>query len=224
MRFESDIFNGMQYLIRYPDGYVQGEKYPVILFLHGAGTRGNDLNLLQNNLFFSLTAQHTDFPFITVAPLCHGETWFDHFETLHRFIQFLYTQPFADIQRFYMMGASMGGYATWQLAISHPEFFAAIAPVCGGGMYWDAARLINVPIWAFHGAKDPTVFLEESEKMVNAVNARGGNAKLTVYPENLHDAWTDTYSNPEVFTWLLSHTNNNAKALKNEYSDGKKFG
>ena len=91
-------------------------------------------------------------------------------------------------------------------------------------MYWDAARLVNVPVWAFHGTLDPTVFVEESEKMVNAVNACGGNAKFTVYPDKLHDSWTATYENYAVFEWLLAHTNNNAKALENAYSDGKKFG
>ena len=75
------------------------------------------------------------------------------------------------------MGASMGGYGTWQLAMSMPKFFAAIVPICGGGMYWNAGRLINTPIWAFHGAKDPTVLCVESEKMVNHVNALGGKAK-----------------------------------------------
>ena len=92
-------------------------------------------------------------------------------------------------------------------------------------MYWNARRLVNVPVWAFHGAKDPTVLVEESIKMVEAVNKRGGNAKLTIYPENAHDAWTDTFSNPEVYAWLLTNKNENAKALINEYSQNiKDFG
>ena len=81
-----------------------------------------------------------------------------------------------------------------------------------------------MPIWAFHGAKDPTVFVEESQKMVDAVNKRGGNAKLTVYPENAHDAWSDTYSNPEVFSWLLEHEIKEISLEKSEYNDQKKFG
>ena len=122
------------------------------------------------------------------------------------------------------MGPSMGGYTSWALGMSMPEYFAAIVPICGGGMYWNAGRLINVPIWAFHGGKDSVVFVEESKKMVNAVNANGGNAKLTIYPENDHNAWSDTYSNYEVFEWLLSHKNENAKQLKNEYTDQKIYG
>ena len=118
----------------------------------------------------------------------------------------------------------MGGYGTWQLAMSLPELFAAIVPVCGGGMYWNASRLVNIPIWAFHGAKDTTVFKEESIKMVDAVNKCGGKAKLTIYPENGHDAWSDTYKNPEVFDWLLSNTNENSVKLIDKYKDSNIYG
>ena len=224
MEYQNGTFNGMDYWVRYPNGYAEGKKYPVILFLHGAGTRGTDLQLLKGNTFFAITERYENFPFIVVAPQCHKETWFDHFETLHAFTEFIFQNAFTDKQHFYLMGNSMGGYATWQFAISHPEYFAAIVPICGGGMYWDAARLVNVPVWAFHGTLDPTVFVEESEKMVNAVNACDGNAKFTVYPDKLHDSWTATYENYAVFEWLLAHTNNNAKALENAYADGKKFG
>ena len=81
-----------------------------------------------------------------------------------------------------------------------------------------------MPVWAFHGGKDPTVYVEESKKMVDAVNRAGGNAKLTVYPENGHDAWSDTYSNAEVFRWLLQQKKAGAAELSNKYGDAKKFG
>ena len=97
----------------------------------------------------------------------------------------------------------MGGYATWQMAMSRPELFAAIVPICGGGMYWNAGRLKDVAVRAFHGKQDYVVLVGESEKMVEAVKRAGGDAQLTVYPENGHDAWTDTYQNPAVFAWLL---------------------
>ena len=122
------------------------------------------------------------------------------------------------------MGASMGGYATWQLAMSMPDYFAAIVPICGGGMYWNAGRLVNIPIWAFHGEQDTTVFLEESEKMVDAVNRRGGNAKFTVYPYNGHDAWSDTYSNWEVYEWLLQHRKNTSKDIIEHFSNPNIYG
>lgn len=225
MEMEFFTFEQMQYLIRYPENYKTGEKYPVILFLHGAGTRSNDIKVLAGNSFFRLTAKHESFPFVCVAPLCHSETWFDQFETLKRFVEMVQKAEYTDPDRIYLTGNSMGGYGSWQLAISMPEVFAAMVPVCGGGMYWDAGRLKNLPIWAFHGDIDPTVFTEESVKMVEAVNKRGGNAKLTIYPNTKHDSWTATYSNPEVFAWMLTHNRPHAETeADNSYADVKKFG
>ena len=118
----------------------------------------------------------------------------------------------------------MGGYATWQLAMSMPDCLAAIVPICGGGLYWNASRLANVPVWAFHGAKDPTVLLEESVKMVDAVNRTKGEAKLTVYPENGHDAWSDTFRNPDVFAWLLKQKKKSDKPCCDGYNNSEKYG
>ena len=219
------VFQGLDCLMTTPDDFSESKKYPLIMFLHGAGTRNATPAAFTGNAYFKLTAQHEGFPFVTVAPICTGECWFDHGAQLIAMVKELAALPYVDETRFYLMGNSMGGYGTWQLAMCVPEYFAAIVPICGGGMYWDAGRLVNVPVWAFHGGKDPTVFPEESQKMVNTVNKRGGSAKLTVYPENGHDAWSDTYANREVFDWLLTHTNQNATALVNEYQgDQAKFG
>ena len=224
MNVKADIFEGMQYAVRFPENYNEGEQYPILFFLHGAGTRGNDINNILTHSFLRRPEKWPDFKFIIVAPLCHKNTWFDHFETLERFTLFIAAQPYADKSRIYLTGNSMGGYGTWQLAMSLPEVFAAIAPLCGGGMYWNAGRLANVPVWAFHGARDKSVFVEESIKMVNAVNKRGGNARLTIYPENGHNCWSDTYANPALYTWFLTHTNSNAEALIDEYNNSERFG
>lgn len=101
------------------------------------------------------------------------------------------------------MGASMGGYASWQLAMTRPDWFTAMIPICGGGMYWNSGRLKDVPIWAFHGAKDETVYAQESQKMVDAVNAAGGNARFIIYAENNHDSWSDTYNNYRLFLYSV---------------------
>ena len=217
MNIKIDQSENLKYIIRFPDGYKNGDRFPVIIFLHGAGSRGNDINILKNNPYFNIINKHLEFPFITVAPQCSQNTWFDMFEQLKRFVFKIYDENFTDKNKIYLMGASMGGYGTWQLAMSLPELFAAIVPICGGGMYWNAAR-IKIPVWAFHGAKDPTVLCRESEIMVEKVNLRGGNARLTVYPENKHDAWTDTYSNPEVYAWLLSHRRAGSEPAQDSYS------
>jgi predicted peptidase len=99
----------------------------------------------------------------------------------------------------------MGGYGTWTLAAAYPDRFAAIAPICGGGKAFMAYRLKDVPVWAFHGAKDNVVPVKESEELVNAIKARGGDAKLTVYPDAGHDSWTATYNNQELYDWFLKH-------------------
>ena len=225
MRFEEKKHKEIEYLVRYPNNYTAGEKYPVLIQIHGAGGRGASYEEIKNtHAFFSITEQMENFPFVVVAPICPGadDTWYDHFQSLKSLIIEAIESDYADKERIYVIGGSMGGYTTWELGMSMPERFAALVPICGGGMYWNARRLVNVPIWAFHGAKDPTVLVEESIKMVEAVNRRGGNAKLTVYPENAHDAWTDTFSNPEVYKWLLTNKNENAKSLVNEYSQNMK--
>ena len=195
----------IKYVIRYPDGYKPGERYPVLFYIHGAGGRGNDIDVIKNHTFFTLTEQHESFPFVSVAPQCYSNTWFDIFEQLQDFIKMICASDFCDPARVYFMGASMGGYTTWQLAMTMPETVAAIVPICGGGMNWNTARLVNVPVWAFHGDQDTTVYLCESEMMVNKVNKLGGSAKLTVYEGVGHDAWTATFNNPEVFEWLLTN-------------------
>ncbi len=223
MKSEIKSFEGLSYVIRYPREYRPEGKMPVLLFLHGAGTRGNDIEKLITNPFFTIT-NNMDLPFITVAPLCHANTWFDLFETLSALTAHIHSSDFADQNRFYAMGASMGGYAVWQLAMSHPELFTAIIPICGGGMYWNAARLKSIPVWAFHGMDDPTVKVEESRKMVDAVNQKGGNAKLTVYENCRHDAWSETYANREVYEWLLSQCQQNAVEQANLFDNSEKYG
>lgn len=215
----------LTYLLRYPEGFCPDQVYPIILHLHGSGTRGKTPEAVMKTDVFTLTAQQKTFPFLLAVPLCPPDTtWFDHMQELKALVQALSQQHCVDTARFYGMGASMGSYGIWQLAMSLPEVFAAILPICGGGMYWNAKRLVNVPVWAFHGGKDKTVLCEESQKMVDAVNKAGGTAKLTVYPENAHNAWSDTYSNPAVFTWLLSHTNRNDRDTADVYTDAAKFG
>ena len=225
MEYKEFSLGKLRYVIHYPNGFDEGVPHPVLIHLNGAGSRGNDIGPCVDVLSVTLGAKvFPEYPFVTVVPLCSTDTWFDLWEHLEELVRYVVSRPYADRSRIYLTGGSMGGYATWQLAMSMPEYFAAIAPVCGGGMYWNARRIVHLPIWAFHGGKDPTVFPEESQKMVDAVNQRGGNAKLTVYPENGHDAWTDTYSNPELYRWFLSHVNENPPIESDDYGDPARFG
>lgn len=227
MNYEARKFRNLEYIVRFPDGFEEEKEYPVIFFIHGAGGRGGKIEEAREHSQFLHIDKMDGFPLVCVAPICPcaTATWFDYFETLKDFVRHVIAFDFVDASRVYITGGSMGGYTTWELGMSMPELIAAIVPICGGGMYWNAGRLVNVPVWAFHGKLDPIVLVEESEKMVNAVNKRGGNAKLTIYPENKHDAWNDTYSNPEVYKWLLEQKNENAKKLVDEYSHNiKDFG
>jgi len=222
MIYTEQIFDGLEYLMSFPNNYDNTKKYPLLIFLHGAGTRNTNYEWLKRPVIYE-TLDKCGLEFIVVAPLCRKETWFDHFETLIRFVDYISRHENVDSSRVYLTGNSMGGYGTWQLAMSIPEYFAAIAPVCGGGMYWDSMRLTEMGVWAFHGALDKTVLLEESQKMVDGINKRGGNAKLTVYPDREHDSWTPTYSNPELYRWLLTHKKVD-KVTSEDYSDQKAFG
>ena len=224
MEYKILNYEKLKYVIRYPDGYKCGDKCPVLIYLHGAGGRGENIDVIRNHKVFLLTEKHEKFPFITVAPQCYANTWFDIFEQLQAFIKMIYASDFCDRERVYLMGASMGGYGTWQMAMSLPELFAAIVPICGGGMYWNTPRLKDVPVWAFHGDSDPVVLPRESERMVFRVKQCLGDAKLTLYENTEHDAWTPTFNNPEVFEWLLSNKKEATVEITDGYDDVEKFG
>jgi predicted peptidase len=196
-----------EYLLYLPKDYAQkSQKWPLMLFLHGAGERGNDLNLVKKHGPPKLVGQGKDLPFIIVSPQCpSGQWWLEKVDVLLALLDEIQSTYPVDPNRVYLTGLSMGGYGTWTLACQHPDRFAAIVPICGGGQSFMADRLKNVPVWAFHGAKDPTVPLRETQQMVDAVTKSGGQARLTVYPEAGHDSWTVTYENPELYQWLLSH-------------------
>ncbi len=207
--FEKTITKNLscEYLLFLPEGYSKNKKdWPLILFLHGAGERGSDLNKVKVHGPPKIVEKQKDFPFIVVSPQCPKDDWWtDKVEVLIHLLDDIVDRYNVDSERIYLTGLSMGGYGSWALAAEYPERFAALAPICGGGNRIMAFRLKNVPIWAFHGAKDNVVPLKQSEEMVEAIKARGGNAKLTVYPDAGHDSWTETYNNKELYDWFLKH-------------------
>jgi predicted peptidase len=178
-----------------------------MLFLHGAGERGNDLSIVKRNGPPKLIEEGKKFPFIIVSPQCPDRTDWDN-RSLMVLLDYIENHFRVDKNREYLTGLSMGGHATWSLAIQYPERFAAIIPVCARGYSQDVYVLKDVPVWAFHGEKDDIVPITDGEKMVRALKEAGGNIKFTNYPEANHDAWTETYNNPEIYEWLLSHSLN----------------
>lgn len=216
-------YNEIDYVIRRPENEKNGEKYPLVIYVHGAGGRGRDISLIKNHCFFTYSAQYLTGA-ISVAPQCYANSWFDIFEQLQDFIEFMIADRAVDRERVYLMGASMGGYGTWQMAMSRPELFAAIVPICGGGMYWNSGRLVNTAVWAFHGDSDPTVFPEESKKFIDNIAAWGGKkAKLTILENTAHNAWDPAFTNPEMWAWLLEQRNSYT-ATENKFNDVKKYG
>ena len=190
------------------DGAEKEKKWPLILFLHGAGESGDDLSKVKKHGLPKL-AESKDFPFIIVSPQSNGRGW--NPDALNGLLDDVIAHHRVDPERVYLTGLSMGGFGTWSLAAAHPERFAAIAPICGGGDAKQARLLKDLPIWVFHGAKDPTVPVARSEEMVKAIQDVGGDPKFTVYPEARHDSWTETYDNPELYTWFLAHTRRGPK-------------
>ena len=177
---------------------------PLIIYLHGAGSRRTGLSQLSHAGPIGELEKGRNIPARMVAPQCCGDTWFELFETLIDFAENTANESGVDKSRIYLTGVSMGAYAAWQLAMTKPDMFAALVPVCGGGMYWNAARLKNIPIRAFHGALDTTVLPEESVHMVAAVNNSGGKAELTVYPDMAHNSWERAFADDEMWKWMLS--------------------
>jgi len=206
------------YLLFLPAGYEANStnRWPLILFLHGAGERGSNVWQVTKHGPPKIAKQTTNFPFIVVAPQCPKKKIWSN-DLLLALLDEVETKYAVDTHRVYLTGISMGGFGTWSLGLSHPERFAAIAPICGGGeLITPLLTLVynnehtpflkTLPIWAFHGGKDPVVPVQESERLVDYLKAHGvPDVKLTIYPEAQHDCWTQTYANPELFRWFLQH-------------------
>ena len=204
----------LKYLLYLPSEYKDSgnKRWPLMLFLHGAGERGSDVQRVAIHGPLSLVKQGTNFPFIIVAPQCpSGQIWEN--EPLLQLLDTVQTKYRVEEKRVYLTGVSMGGYGTWKLGLAHPSKFAAIAPICGGcnmievilGPHDKADAFKSLPIWAFHGAKDNVVPLSESERVVDGLR-RGGvkEVKFTVYPDAKHESWKEAYKTPELYQWMLS--------------------
>lgn len=206
---------------------LQGNKtYPLVVFLHGSGERGNDneKQLWNGVRNFTLPGNQKKYPCFVLAPQCpERERWVEvdfraaaHHQpdsisaplqnVMYLILELSGKEPI-DPKRIYITGLSMGGFGTWDLICRYPSFFAAAVPVCGGGDTSRAPHLSNTPVWAFHGAKDDVVLPALSSDMILAIRKAGGHPKLTLYPDANHNSWDAAYSEKKMFRWLFRQVN-----------------
>lgn len=222
--------DSLPYRLLLPDNYDASKKYPLILFLHGSGERGNDNNLQLKHCaaFFVRDSIRRNYPAIVVFPQCSArDNWnslvfsFDtsftrsSFEYIHdstptrsmqmviRLLSSLQHNYSVDKNRIYVGGLSMGGMATFEIANRKPKLFAAAFPICGGGDPASASRIKKINWWIFHGMKDKLVPAELSKIMAEAIQAKGGSVKLSLYPNAGHFVWDIAFSEPNLMQWLF---------------------
>ncbi|MBQ8162833.1 MAG: dienelactone hydrolase family protein [Clostridia bacterium] len=198
----------LKYILTTPTDFdKKNESLPLIVFLHGSGERGDDIEKLKVYCIPKIFTKDPDTErAITLSPLCHSErTWFDYKWHVIKLIDDIADEYNVDKDRITLCGISMGGFGTWEIAMTVPEKFAAIAPICGGGMSWRAWYLRNMPIRVYHGAKDDIVPLQYSEIMVNAIKAQGNNnIELTVYDDLSHPCWDRAFEKTDLVKWLAT--------------------
>jgi len=205
-----DVTLQLEYLLFLPNSYDHSpdKKWPMIIFLHGAGERGNNLELLKKHGIPKIVEKNPNFQFITASPQCPKDSWWTgELRLLNELVDEITNKYEVDTSRIYLTGLSMGGFGTWSLASMNPKRYAAIAPICGGGEPRQVAQALkNMPIWVFHGAKDTVIPADRSEEIVKELKPINGNVKFTLYPDADHDSWTRTYNNPELYEWFLKHS------------------
>lgn len=193
------------YLLYVPESAQKqpDKKLPVILFLHGAGERGNDLKVLTKHGPPKLIDQQTK-DFIVISPQCPKDQRWDPKQLKGLLDEVMEKLKYADADRVYLTGLSMGGFGSWAMAAAYPDTFAAVVPICGGGNPATAEKIKHLPIRVFHGDKDTAVKVELSQAMVDALKAAGAKeVELTVYPGVGHDSWTKSYADPKLYEWML---------------------
>lgn len=223
----------MPYRLLAPLDLSSDVKYPLVVLFHGSGERGNDneKQLVNGVERFARPESRSRYPCFVLAPQCPTHLggqpimWTGSREEMHRLK--LAPEPAAplqtalellfmiqekhpvDLDRVYITGISMGGFAAWEGLIRHTQNFAAAVPVCGGGDVSFADRIKDIPIWAFHGAEDPVVPVIYSRSMIEVLKQAGGNPRYTEYPRVGHNSWDRAYAEPELLAWLFSHKRRN---------------
>ncbi len=206
-QWETDIHFPFRYIKYLPKNFDENQKYPLLFFLHGAGEWGENLeDVARHGYLKRIREKGEDFPFIIIAPQCPAwKYWGCYTESLLAFLDEICNTLPIDTSRVYLTGLSMGGTGTWMLAMAAPERFAAIAPICGTGIYWFAEPLVKTPIKIYHGDADETVPISESISMINSVNKRGGHAEIEICYGLGHNAWDVAYAGDTLMHWFLQY-------------------
>ena len=200
-----DKSQGYKYLLYKPSSKPSKGKWPLLVFLHGRGERGSNLNLVKKHGPAKIV-ETKDLPFVIASPQCpRTDLWWKP-EIVTGLVDDLLQKHPIDPDRVYLTGLSQGGFGTWATAAQYPDKFAAVAPICGGGKPEWAKKYGSLPIWNFHGDADKVVPVRLSRVMVEAIKKAGGKIKHTEYPGAGHDSWTKTYRNPKLYEWFLSHS------------------
>jgi predicted peptidase len=219
---ESDPPRQSSYRLLKPETLETGKLYPIVLFLHGAGERGDDnkKQLLYLPEWMTQPEWREKYPCFLLAPQCPKDKWWSgsrrgqppeqsaeapsEAEVALMALMALKNSLPIDGKRIYLTGLSMGGYGSWQLAAHHPDAFAAVVPICGGGQPAWAVQLKDLPIWAVHGDDDKVMPPSKTREMIDAIKAAGGNPKYTELPGVGHNSWTPAYEDPHgVLEWMF---------------------
>ena len=204
LNIQEKAFESIKYLACLPEGFSGDQKYPIIVHLHGAGSRGTDPTVLKDQAIVRYANDAEAFPFLMFLPQCSEKYWEDAFEQLRSFIYYIKELPYVDTDRIFLSGVSMGGIISWHLLITENTIFKKAIICCGAGMYWRVGS-VKAKVWAFHGTEDDkAVPYEAGKKMIDHMLRLGKDAKLTSYEGAGHNVWDRTYSNPDIYKWLLS--------------------
>ena len=207
-RYETASGGALHYLIFEPDpGLLPPDrKRPLVLFLHGSGERGDDLDKVKKHGPPARFMKDDGLPFVLVAPQCPEGVWWNADDVIG-LLEEVIGKHDIDPQRVHLTGLSMGGFGTWAILAKKPDLFASAVPICGGGDPGTAARFKDVPIWAFHGVDDDVVPVGKTRAMEEALRAAGARDLHATYYEGVgHDSWTRTYDNPAVYAWMMQRS------------------
>lgn len=203
--FETVVKEDFHYYLYFPEDYQdkEDEEFPLLLFLHGGGESGGNLEEIKSNGPPKLIAEGNEFPFLILAPQNpHVKKWWNTYALIELLDEIVATNR-VDKKRIYLSGLSRGGGAAWELVVQYPEKFAALAVVCGMSPLPYAGWIDKeMPIWVFHGTEDQSIPFSESQDMVNKLKSMGYDIKFTTYEGVGHNSWEKAYTTEELYTWF----------------------